>query len=245
MRVLRLALLAVYLLSFPAAAQAPDDGFDWSGFHVGGGFGQAGLGYRTMLGYTWPGFLFIPPVAVGADLGPRWGSGGIALLQVGYSAMLGDRVLVGAQIDGQFGRLSAATDTTLPLGIVSPGYAYTLNANTILTAGARVGYLIRPDTLVYGLVGLSRGRFDARLDLTNGGVPVLGQANTFSLGGAALAVGVETRIGPRTTLAVEYRTTRFARHLIMDGPMLLPGDRLQIGYNPRLDAIRVLLNLRF
>lgn len=85
-------------------------------------------------------------------------------------------------------------------------------------AGVKLGYLVTPDTLVYGLVAASFGRFDIKggsdISLLDGAQSFSPYpASSYSKGetkvGLKLGGGIETRLADRLNLGVEGAWTRY------------------------------------
>jgi outer membrane immunogenic protein len=71
------------------------------------------------------------------------------------------------------------------------------------SVGGRAGYLVNPETLVYGLAAYTQGNFDLPLHLS-GSTP-----DGYTVGG-----GIETRLGGNWFLKGEYRYTHFSEETL-------------------------------
>lgn len=80
--------------------------------------------------------------------------------------------------------------------------------DNIWTVGGRLGYLVTPRVLVYGLVGFSRmsleGTLDAKFGPANIPLSIDENVDGWTVGG-----GVETKLDQRVSLKLEYRYSEF------------------------------------
>jgi outer membrane immunogenic protein len=79
-----------------------------------------------------------------------------------------------------------------------------VKAGRDLYAGARIGFVVAPTTMIYGKVGYT----NARLDLTRNDTRTETGAN-FNLDGYRLGAGIEQSLTPRTYVKVEYRYSNY------------------------------------
>jgi outer membrane immunogenic protein len=202
--------------SEPIVYHQPVSGFSWGGMYAGASLGYGSSNYAGTFTST---FLF--PIEARFDLG---GQGMVGAVQLGYNFMASDRVVVGVQADATFSRIETPLD-------ILPFLEYTLGARTIYTVAGRAGYLTTPDTMVYGLLGASRGNFR--------GSSTLGSYD-FTQNGLAIGMGIETRLTDRMTLGLEYRYNRFGRINVIDA-----GPAAQLNFNTSVQTIRASLNYHF
>ncbi|MFY9696654.1 MAG: outer membrane beta-barrel protein [Xanthobacteraceae bacterium] len=143
--------------------------------------------------------------------------GVMASLFLGYNHMLNDTWVIGGELDGTLANTGVSlngsgtsTFTTTSL-TTPPGGAPAVTTSTgpssaideldnrwLISALARVGFLVDPGDLVYVLGGYTYGRFE------------LEQATTFGMNGGTVGVGWERQIVGGWNLRAEYRYTRFA-----------------------------------
>ena len=118
---------------------------------------------------------------------------------IGYDVAIGGLV-VGAEgeITGSTGRVD--NDPRDPSDF---GYGR-VKAGRDLYAGARIGALLSPTTLVYGKVGYT----NARLDLTRDDTTTETGAN-FNLDGYRLGAGIEKQLNNRAYAKIEYRYSNY------------------------------------
>jgi outer membrane immunogenic protein len=118
---------------------------------------------------------------------------------IGYDvAFNGLLVGVEGEITGSTGRVD--NDPRDPSDF---GYGR-VKAGRDLYAGARIGFVAAPTTLIYGKVGYT----NARLDLTRNDTRSETGAN-FNLDGYRLGAGVEQSLTPRTYAKLEYRYSNY------------------------------------
>jgi outer membrane immunogenic protein len=118
---------------------------------------------------------------------------------IGYD-MAFNNIVVGVEgeITGSTGRVD--NDPRDPSNF---GYGR-VKAGRDLYAGARIGFIAAPTTLVYAKVGYT----NARLDLTRNDTTTETGAN-FNLDGYRLGAGVEQSLTPRTYAKLEYRYSNY------------------------------------
>lgn len=194
------------------------------GAYVGGGTGHSKSTYsatsstltinnatitRTLI--TNAAFSHLPEIST---------NGSIADLFVGYNYPVSNtKLLLGAQFEGTIfsdiatksaGAVNTYTTTTNLItntSVASNSYNTTstrYNLSSILSVVARAGFLARPDTLVYGLVGPSDGNFV----IPNSTESTLFNKNQWKLGVNA-GVGVEHKFNNNWSLLAEYRYLYF------------------------------------
>jgi outer membrane immunogenic protein len=130
-------------------------------------------------------------------------------VQVGYDRLLGDRFLIGAFADFDFFKDSDLTFSS------KKGFG-SLNGkvekDNLWTAGGRLGFLVTPRVLVYGLLGYSRMSLEGSLDAHFNGpgkdtnLPLKIDDN---VDGWTVGAGVETKLDQRLSLKLEYRYSEF------------------------------------
>lgn len=157
------------------AAQAPAAGFNWSGVYVGFG-GGVGAALTAM------------PKLPLASIDAYGGDGAFAELTIGYDHLVGERLLVGAMLDGRFGKIQSKGFIFDPNTDIGSKYRF--------DAGLRLGYLLTPSTLGYMLGGYSWQKMEASLPF--------GTAN-WNTDGYFVGAGIETVLAANWTLKTEYR----------------------------------------
>lgn len=227
------------LAATPATAQ------QWSGPSIGIGIGVATLsadatanGTRTdTIGVCNPadcGPTFLPLI----DLTTAQGfSGGVdtdpsvlGTIQLGYDQQIAPQVVVGVFADadwsnggdGVFGS-SGSTVLTIPIipvlppiGLGEASLSGTIEQDWSWTVGGRVGYLVTPHTLIYGLAGYTRVELSNSQVTFNaadplGIIPALNSPASLTidlpdaLDGYTVGGGIETSLTGNLGLKLEYR----------------------------------------
>ncbi len=242
-RTVNVAVLATAIIvaGGTAKAQVALPAFSWDGFYAGGSLGFGSSNYDISATYTDPGAA--PPAFASINLPDLGGQGPLFAAQVGYNFMVSPMMVAGVQLDGTITGIS--NDTSIVLGAPPVlGASYTLRPRTMITLAGRAGFLPSPDTLLYGLLGYTRGSFRGQLDVS---APPLGTVSQydFSLNGATVGIGIETRVGRNATVGLEYRYTHFRRYSFYNGPAFTPTDNLEVGFNTDVQTIRASYNIHF
>ena len=203
----------------PAPIPPPADG--WSGFSVGAGIGgvtidqdaSAAAKRKDLFCPYWAEWCYAKHDAISGSMNDdAWKVFGT--VQVGYDRLISDRILIGAFADYDFypdGDESSFGSTK------HASLSGDLHRDGVWTVGGRLGVLVRPDLLVYGLGGFSRmnqnGEVTAAFD--GPGYPKLPTSVTLKAGdldGWTVGGGIETkldRIDKRLSLKFEYRYSQF------------------------------------
>jgi opacity protein-like surface antigen len=141
-------------------------------------------------------------------------TGALSDVFLGYNFRLRGNVIAGAQVEGtlaevqtQLNSVEAITTTSTTVrtrgapsttsDLFTSTFIDSLAERWAVSALGRVGVLVDPQNLVYGIGGYTRGGFE----WTN---------RTFGLNGATVGAGWEHEIAPTWTLKAEYRYTAFA-----------------------------------
>jgi outer membrane immunogenic protein len=166
------------------AVYAPAPAYSWNGLYLGLGIGVGSVDHEISADSGVIGnFATI-------DFG---GEGAIGTVQIGYDRTFGDRFLIGAFLDYDFSDVKTDVDIIV-------GNSVTLEHSWSL--GIRLGYLVNPDTLVYGLLAYTQAEFD-----TDG--ILLGFTDFDDFDGITVGGGLETRLHGNWYLKGEYRYTEF------------------------------------
>ncbi|MCC5993113.1 MAG: porin family protein [Rhodobacteraceae bacterium] len=226
-------------------APAPVSGFNWEGFYAGASLGYGSTNYDPSINWSDPSI----PAALGIDLPDLGGRGGLGSLQAGYNFMLSDNMVAGIQLDGTFSAINNTTGLNLMLGPNEIDFEYRIAPRTMYTIAGRLGYLTNPDTMVYGLLGYTRANFRGSWDLlaTDGVDTFTADGSySFALNGAAIGMGIETRLSNNMTLGLEYRYNHMQRYSFIDQDgVFTPDDNLEIGFDTSVQTIRAGLNFHF
>lgn len=164
----------------PVVAPAPGD---WQG-------GYAGI----TLGYAFGGDDDIGVRPPGVDIGSAELSGANAGLRLGYRWQR-DRWVVGPEVAYVAGDINDSFDFA-NLG----GGEFESEVNDMLGLRLKTGYLVRPDTLVYGIAGWQEGDFTYNVNGTD---------FDYDADGYVLGLGVERKLTDRMSVTGEYEYANF------------------------------------
>lgn len=184
----------------PAPVQSSDD--FWSGMFIGGALG-IGMAQNSFSGD----FDSVDRLEFEHGLGEH---GGLASVQIGYSFALSERTYVGAVFDYTAFGVSSESHNQYLVGGQQVTVDQEISPESMMTIGGRFGVLANENTQFYGMLGWSRANYSESHTYNGGGVfPSLSSAGTsdYEVDGATIGVGMETRLGDRTSVGVEYRYT--------------------------------------
>lgn len=232
----------------PAAVDVPSVvDFEWTGFYVGGGIGTGSSNYELGGSYS------DPPISASLDLPELGGNGMLGSVRAGYDHQINENFVVGASLDALFSDVTNDTNVNLSGDFIGGVAAETLNLDyelspsEIYTIAVRAGYLGNDTTMLYGLVGYSRGTFEGDL---NGSFSIDGSSESgstsynFDLNGMTVGFGMETMLSGNLSLGIEYRYTDFDRYRFYEGP-LIGGDNVEVGFDTSVQSVQGLLSYRF
>jgi outer membrane immunogenic protein len=206
-------------------------GISWTGFYlgVGGGGGATSSDARADAS--------IGLLSGFAEANGIGGMGGFGTVQVGYDRQLDHHFVVGAFFDYDF----ASIDSSLSGGLSWNGHTFLsgsapFNLTDSWTVGGRVGYLVNPNTLFYGLAGYTEAHFD---------LPTGAQNSTFS--GWTAGAGIETNLGGSWFLKGEYRYTSLDQQTLYAGSIVLDEHTLhyRVTDQPDIQTGRLVLTYKF
>ena len=212
----------------------------WTGFYAGGSLGFGSANYDIGGTYDNPGI----PLTAALNL-PDLGAQGVVFgLQGGYNHQMSNNWVLGAQIDAMGSGITNDTALNIAFGPNTISGTYDLRVSSMYSLSGRLGYLTSPNTMVYGLLGVTRGNFSGAYNLTVNAVPVVNGNYDFSLNGMAVGVGMETMLNDHLSLGLEYRYNAMQRYTFYNGP-LVGGDTLDVGFDTSVHTFRAMLNYRF
>lgn len=183
---------------------------DWQGAYAG-----------LTLGYAFGGDDEIGVRPPGIDLGDAELSGWNAGVRLGYRWQR-DRWVVGPELSYVDGDISDDFDFA--------GGEFESEVNNLLGVRLKTGYLVRPDTLVYGIAGWQEGDFT---------YSVAGQEVDYDADGYVLGLGVERRLTDRMSVTGEYEYSDFG-----STDVELAGGATSVA-TPSFSNVKVGLNFRF
>ena len=233
--------------SYVAAPIAP---VNWTGFYLGGG---GGYGFADS--YTRP-FNTVTnlPLNLGADSGARGYFGSVS---GGFDYQFNDKIIAGVLANYDFADIKGNWDTTAYQNFFSP-----LGGQTKLTeswaVGARIGWLVTPQTLTYFNGGYTQARFDGTSlrDLQTGLPPAVGPGfvGSRTYDGWFLGSGVESKLnflpGNGWFVRTEYRYADYGSKTTPvtttgGGSFFLNGQPVSLNIHPVVQTVRTELSYKF
>lgn len=218
-------ILAVGLSAIPAFAggdvgykdmPAPGGRTIWEGFHVGGHIGSSDADYG--IGQTTP----ASPLAIFRD-GEESFVGGFLY---GSSWQFGSWV-VGTDSAYTFG------DTETGLNVAANGTSATAEVEWSSSTSARAGYLVRPNVMLFGTLGIAFASVDVS------GTLIAGGSDDETAVGFVVGGGVETTLGNRWFARLEYLHTDYSDESFTE----VGGGTLDVDLDT--DVIRGAIGYRF
>ena len=216
----------------------------WTGPYIGIGTGYSVANNKATLQdrSPSPGSIFNVVVdGIGSD-------GGFISGTVGYDFQFKPKFVIGAFFDADLSNLHHSNKLNLSGGGDSLGASSSTEFDNILMIGGRLGYLVTPDTLLFGSVGYA----NAGMDETDLHIGINGEGGSFTLidgnrfDGVFFGGGIETKIWDSLSLRAEYRYV----DLGSQNMMLLPNELPEINqvvstkFDPTIQMGRLSLNYR-
>ena len=244
------AFLAAALLALPTAAFADNHRgsykdvpmaapvMNWSGFHIG-----LAIGYSTSDAELTRDLFLVPGVSTafpaGVDDRDTIGTdpnGVVGTVTLGYDRMLGDKLLAGVFVDYTFG---SHGDSGLANEPGTGGVSYTVDVDSAWAVGGRLGYLVRPETLIY----VSGGYTETDIDLRSNG-----QRFEEDHGGYFIGGGLAHHLRDGLVLTADYRYSDYDSETFFDQQQFIGGtlccsERIEIEADNH--AFRIGLSYRF
>lgn len=210
---------------------------DWSGIWIGGGLGYGSTNYdisgSASLDNVGSGALNLP------DLG---GQGALLTLEAGYDYMIAPQWVLGGQLGASWADIANDTSLNVSAGGLDLDAAYEIKVKSMLSATARLGYLPSDSTMIYGLAGVTRAKFDADYSVAGMGSPISGGYD-FSDTGFTIGAGIETRLTEKVGLKLEYRYTKFDDYTLFDGNVM--GADAKLSSDNSIQAMNASITYRF
>jgi outer membrane immunogenic protein len=191
-------------------ALQPED--NWSGMYFGASFGAG----QTVASYVHDSLNGNFPQS--ATAGEDTNTGAVMDLFLGLNAQVRPRLVAGLQLEGSLAALDFDSDGLWNTSDITAQAEATWMASAL----ARMGVLIRPNTMLYGLAGLTFAHFD----VVKGDGP--SEVTSFDAHGFSVGAGIEKKIGPDWSIRAEYRFTDFGEtdesFLKIDGALIRDGE---------------------
>lgn len=220
-----------------APAVAPTAASVWSGFWIGASLGRGASAYDISARITDD----TDDTVLGAlDLPDLGGTGGLLGAEIGWGHAFGNGWVAGAQLD--YTATQIETDASLMVGPVGT-IETTFRPQFVASGLLRLGYVVNASTMLYGLAGPSYSTFHGDA-AANYGPDSASATYGFGVFGATFGAGVETQIGERTSLKLEYRATDFGDVGLISGP-IGEGATFDAAMATSVQTVRATLALHF
>ena len=181
----------------------------WTGAWVGGSIGVGAANYNVL------GDFSDEFGSTSFELPNFGGEGFLGSVDVGYSAIVAERLVLGVQVDYAGSNIDNVTSLSDEFaGDLFSGSAR-LRAQHMLTGALIAGYLTSDTTQIYSLAGVTRGRFNARISGSEDGTTIFSDDENVDLNGLTLGAGVERMVSDLFSVKFEYRYTRFQDETIL------------------------------
>jgi outer membrane immunogenic protein len=181
--------------------------------------------------------------------------GGILFATIGYDYQISPMFVVGVFGDADYSHLKQRNSLTLSLDEDAELHGGTKTEfKNMLMVGGRIGYLARPDTMLFvsgGYASVDAGATNLSLGASIEGTEIEGGSTTLIGGrhfdGGFIGGGIETRLNDSLSLRAEYRYI----DLRSDTVRLLPNDLPEINevvstkFDPDIQMGRLSINYRF
>jgi outer membrane immunogenic protein len=237
--------------------QLPPGTYDWTGFYIGGNLGGGWLSNRATQTFD----FVLAPVSGNTD-----GSGVLGGFQEGINWQFSRTWVVGIEADWSFtdaGRGFSRQGLTDLLGHTVPISSTNMSAKLDWLASARnrLGYLVRPDLMVYGTGGVAWGKIgdQGATSINDAGfVYSSNVASTTIPAGWVAGGGLEWMLGSNWLLRGEYLFYHLnsqaisSTNLLSTGVICIPGPCApQVGTttyslsNINVNVLRAALSYKF
>jgi outer membrane immunogenic protein len=210
--------------------RVPRHNQSWTGLYLGGHLGVEAL-TRDLN-------LTLPQIPATAGLTGVGGGGLNGGLDVGFDYNINRDWLLGvlAGVDWS----SDISDITIGSGGTT-GTVSLLGLENAVTIAGRVGYLLQPDSLIYGLGGFTEAKLkDPKFTLTTGGSSNSSSLELPTFRGFTLGGGFEERLSGNLSMRAEYRYTKLGSQTIFSQP-----DVVFVDLDPAIHSVRFALTYRF
>lgn len=215
-----------------ASEMTPQPAVDWSGFYIGGGFGAALYDYdidTKVKGketrkeeYCYYSYKYKRVKCRTKDYDKNYirkmfsesdeEINGFGTIQISVKRQLNEHIVVGA-----FADVDKYIGSGSNIDVSHNHYGAYKNVNGSIdldysaTIGATIGWLVHPNTLLYGLVGYTYLKLDNDLSYTSGygkhQVHQAGLGIENELEGLTLGAGIERKLSENSSIKFEYRYT--------------------------------------
>ena len=227
----------------------------WEGAWVGGALGIGSTNYNAS------GRFGDGDDSLGFELPDLGGQGGLFGIEAGYDFAVSPDFVVGVQADFTMTNVTNRTAADISdvgrlfnggglNGVVrmldepmqgAGSFEYTIRPRHMTTLAARAGFLPSDSTLIYGLLGYTRGSFKGEFAtaLDGDAIPELSGDYSFSDNGIALGAGIETMMTDNISLKLEYRFNRFGTRTLFETP------EGSVNLRSDVQSVRAVVSYRF
>jgi len=223
----------------------------WTGAYlgVGAGYGAA----KNDLGLA-DRFTSEPGAVFNADI-PFGHEGGILFATVGYDFQISPSFVIGAFGDADYAHLRESNGLAVSLGDDAELHGGTKTEfKNMLMVGGRIGYLARPDTMLFvsgGYANVEADDTNVAVGISVDGTDIGGGGTTLISGrhfsGGFIGGGIETRLNDSLSLKAEYRYIDLGSETVKLLPDDLPGinEIVSTKFDPDIQMGRLSINYRF
>ncbi|WP_370251416.1 outer membrane protein [Nioella sp.] len=218
------AAMATLVAALPALADGPsvspviyepaeivsEDDF-WAGMYAGLFFGMGASSHELFIDIDGADRFTHTEDGIG-------GTGALVGARAGFDFRLGSSSIFGIGLDASFGDISS-NSTTLYRPVAGGQLEVTndISVDSMYALTGRIGRVVSENTLIYGVAGWAmadmtvNANYSSDAQISGGGQAFSGLPGAFSVedtvAGATIGLGMETRLGERTSVGVEYRYT--------------------------------------
>ena len=223
---------------------------NWTGAYLGfgAGYGTATNDITLADRSPDPGSIF------NVDIDGIGNQGGFISGTIGYDYQASPRIVVGAFADADLSDLHHSTGLKASEDEATFGIGIKSRFQNIFMVGGRLGYLMTPDTLVFGSAGYANAGLDdtnLRAGLDFGGQNVISESTVLFGGkrfsGVFVGGGAETRINDSLSLKAEYRYLDLGSENMTLLPSIAPeiNEFVSTKFDPTIQMGRASINYRF
>ena len=212
------AAMATLVAALPALADGPsvspviyepaeivsEDDF-WAGMYAGLFFGMGASSHELFIDIDGSDRFTHTEDGIG-------GTGALVGARGGFDFRFGTSGIFGVGLDASFGDISSnSTMLYRPVGGGQLEVTHDISVDAMYALTGRVGQLVSENTLIYGVAGWAMADMTVNANYADSTGSFAGLPGAFSVedtvSGATIGLGMETRLGERTSVGVEYRYT--------------------------------------
>lgn len=218
----KILFAAIFASALATGAQAND--FNWAGWYAGGDLGQSEVSgnWKNTQAFDPSG---APIASTSADSENMKGNGTVGALVGGYNWIVAPMWVAGAEAKLVFSNQSTQINNIPgldPTPDTNPGDGMFSTAK--VTAGngvvlrAKAGYLLKPETMLYGTAGVTYQNFKVEAlcpkdtYVCNPGLPAQSSSSSHNYVGWTLGAGLEHAFTDRWIGRIDGAYTRFPSH---------------------------------